>query len=251
MATDAEPDTVLAAAIAAEHRSDAYKLRDKHRHPLETLTFFELKPDMTVAELWPGGGWYMEIMAPYLHHQGTYYAVGYHESAKAPFVQRSIKGLNAKIAGRPDLYGRVKVTALSPSHLEIAPPGSVDLVLTFRSIHNWMESGFAYQVFEAAYAALKSGGVFGVVEHRGDPEVWQDPLAKSGYVNEEEVIMMAETAGFTLAATSEINANTKDTKDHPSGVWTLPPSLRGSDEALQKYLSIGESDRMTLKFVKP
>jgi predicted methyltransferase len=246
--TDAEAS--LLTAIAAEHRTEQYHARDQFRHPAETLAFFGVKRDMTVVELWPGGGWYMEILAPYVRDKGHYYAVGYHESAKAEFVQRSIKNMTAKIAGHPNLYGKVTVTALSPSHLEIAPAGSADMVLTFRSIHNWMDSGFAYQVFEAAYAALKTGGVFGVVEHRGDPEVWQDPLAKSGYVNEEEVIMMAEAAGFTLAASSEINANSKDTRDHEKGVWTLPPTLRLGETDRDKYLAIGESDRMTLKFVK-
>jgi predicted methyltransferase len=246
--TDAEAS--LLTAIAAEHRTERYQARDQFRHPAETLAFFGVKPEMTVVELWPGGGWYMEILAPYLRDNGLYYAVGYHESAKAEFVQRSIKNMSAKIADNPDLYGKVIVTALSPSHLEIAPAGSADMVLTFRSVHNWMDSGFAYLVFEAAFAALKPGGVFGVVEHRGDPEVWQDPLAKSGYVNEEEVIMMAEAAGFTLAASSEINANPEDTKDYEVGVWALPPPLRVGYTDRYKYLAIGERDRMTLRFVK-
>jgi predicted methyltransferase len=245
------PDAALQAAITAKHRTPRYTARDAARHPAETLAFFGVKPDMTVVELWPGGGWYMEILAPYLKDDGHYYAAGYHKSATSAFVQRSIKGIADKIANQPDLYGEVTVTALSGSHLVIAPAGSADMVLTFRSLHNWMEAGFAYQVFEAAFAALKPGGVFGVVEHRGDPEVWQDPLAKSGYVNEEEAIMMAEAAGFVLEASSEVNANLRDTKDYAEGVWTLPPSLRQGDKDRAKHQAIGESDRMTLKFVKP
>jgi len=245
-------DAALAAVLAGDHRSEANKARDQYRHPLETLEFFGLRDDMTVVEIFPGGGWYTEILAPYLKDHGTYYAAGLDPESSQDFARRGAKAFKDKMDAEPDLYGKVKITVLAPpDKTEIAPPGSADMVLTFRNIHNWMAAGTAEQVFAAMFAALKPGGVLGVVEHRGDPKIAQDPKARSGYVNQDFAIQLAEKAGFRFVGGSEVNANPKDTKDHPKGVWTLPPTFALKDVDRAKYLAIGESDRFTLKFVKP
>jgi len=241
----------LRAVIAGGHREAANTARDHYRHPFKTLSFFGVTPGMTVVEILPGRGWYTEILAPYLKAPGRYYAASWDKDSKNPAVRRWLARYHKKLSARPDLYGRVVVTELSRTKTRIAPPGAADMVLTFRNVHNWMRFGYEATVFRAMYDALKPGGVLGVVEHRGNPDVWQDPQAASGYVNQETVIDLARDAGFRLAAKSEVNANPKDTKDHPKGVWTLPPSLRLKDQDRNKYLAIGESDRMTLKFVKP
>lgn len=244
--------TALKKIIAGDHRSAANKARDQYRHPLETLTFFGIRSDMTVVEIFPGGGWYTEILAPLLREQGMYYAAGYDPDSKIAFYRDAVQQFKTKLAARPELYGKVKVTELAPpKKMDIAPRNSADMVLTFRNVHNWMNAGTAKEVFAAMYDALKPGGILGVVEHRGDSRVPQDPKANSGYVNEEFVIALAESAGFKFAAKSEINANPKDTKDYPKGVWTLPPTLVNKEVDKEKYLAIGESDRMTLKFLKP
>ena len=213
--------------------------------------FFGISPDMTVVEIWPGGGWYTEILAPFLNGSGRYYAASWDQNSQSPRIQRSLRRYREKLASRSDLYGEVTVTELSREKTEIAPPGTADMVLTFRNVHNWMRRGYERQIFGTMYEALKPGGILGLVEHRGDPEVWQDPQALNGYVNVEYAIGLAEDVGFRLIAKSEINANPKDTKNHPEGVWTLPPALRLRGQNREKYLAIGESDRMTLKFVKP
>lgn len=245
--------TSLAAILAGDHRSVENTSRDASRHPVETLEFFGLKPDMKVVEIWPGGGWYLEVIAPYLRTSGTYYAAGFDQDTTSDYARGSIDRLAAKLAARPDLYGSVVVTELAKGKLEIAPESSADMVLTFRNVHNWMdgETDFPAQVFAGMYRALKPGGVLGVVEHRGIADQPQDPKAESGYVTEKQVIDLAEAAGFQLANRSEINANPLDTKDYSGGVWTLPPSLRLGEVDREKYSAIGESDRMTLKFVKP
>lgn len=237
----------------AEHRDASNIERDPYRHPIETLSFFQVEPHMTVVEISPGGkGWYMEWLAPLLRDQGTYYAASYDQSANSDYVRRNLKMFNAKLAAHPQVYDRVIVTEFaSPHKLEIAPAGSADRVLTFRNVHNWVESGSADVAFSAFFKALKPGGILGVVEHRADPNLPQDPKAESGYVREDLVIQMAERAGFKLLAKSEINANPKDTRDHPKGVWSLPPSLRADDPNYARYQAIGESDRMTLSFIKP
>ena len=250
-AAEAGDDDRLKSVIAGDHRTPKYRARDRYRNPYETLTFLGLKPDMTVVEIWPGGGWYTEILAPYLKGTGKYYAASWDRTAKSDFIQRTLKRYHAKLKDRPDLYGEVTVTELSRSKTDIAPKGSADMVLTFRNVHNWMRFGYERTVFQAMYDALKPGGILGVVEHRGDPEAFQDPQALSGYVNEDYTIELAQDVGFELVAKSEVNANPKDTKKHPEGVWTLPPTLRLKDKDRDKYLAIGESDRMTLKFVKP
>ena len=246
-----EADARLAAAIAGDHREAANRARDVYRHPYETLTFFGIRPDMTVVEIWPGRGWYTEILAPYLKGSGRYYAASWDRDSDSDFVQRALAAYDEKLAARPDLYGEVVVTELSRAKTRIAPPQSADLVLTFRNVHNWMKRGYERSIFEAMFEALKPGGLLGLVEHRGDPEVWQDPQALSGYVNQDTAVDLAEQVGFRLVASSEINANPKDTKDHPEGVWTLPPTLRLKEQDRATYLAIGESDRMTLLFRKP
>lgn len=244
----------LGAVVKAEHRTDAHRTRDKYRHPEAVLEFFDLAADMTVVEIWPGRGWWTEILAPYLADSGRYYAAGFSLTAeRTPAWRRNMqRELNERWAANPDLYGNMIVTGLSvPQDTEIAPAGSADLVLTFRNVHNWLKGEYASGVFEAMYAALKPGGILGVVEHRAEPGTSLDDMKDSGYVTEEQVKSLAADAGFRFVASSEVNANPKDTKDHPAGVWTLPPSLRLKDQDRDKYLAIGESDRMTLKFRKP
>jgi len=237
--------------VNGDHRTPAYKARDQYRHPLETLKFFGIKDNMTVVEIFPGGGWYSEILAPYLKDKGSFYAAHNNPNSKREFARKSAARFKAKMAANK-VYSKVNITVLEPpAKTEIAPPGTADAVLTFRNIHNWMNGGYADDVFAAMYKALKPGGILGVVEHRGNPNTKQDPKARSGYVNQAYAVQLAENAGFQFVASSEINANPKDTKDHPKGVWTLPPSLAMQDNDRQKYLAIGESDRFTLKFMKP
>jgi predicted methyltransferase len=251
--TQDEPETDgLAAILAGDHRSPENKARDKYRHPAETLGFFGLQPDSTVVEIWPGGGWYTEIVAPYVREKGKFIAAGYDPDSEIDFIRAGVAKYRAKLDERPDLYDRVEMTVLMPpDKFDFAPPGSVDLILTFRSIHNWMPRGMQDEIFAAMYKALKPGGVLGVVEHRGIPSEPQDPKAASGYVNQEYAVEMIERAGFVLNGSSEINANPADTKDYPEGVWTLPPTLRLGEQDRETYLAIGESDRFTLRFVKP
>jgi predicted methyltransferase len=204
------------------------------------------------VELSPGGGWYTEILAPFLRDRGKLYAAGYDPKSEVDYYRKSAKRYADKLAANPAVYGKVVVTVLRPpDELAIAPDGSADMVLTFRNLHNWMGSGQAEAVLQAAYRALKPGGVFGVVAHRGDSSVEQDPKAASGYVNQDYAIALVESVGFKLVASAEINANPADTKKHPEGVWTLPPGFELGDVDRDKYAAIGESDRMTLKFVKP
>lgn len=244
---------VLQNAIAGSQRSDLHKQRDKYRHPDETLKFFDVRDDMTVVEIWPGGeGWYTEILAPYLKAKGKLYAAHFSPNSDSAYVQKNYRKFIDKIRQSPDVYGTVTVTVLQPPKaMDIAPDDSADRVLTFRNAHNWMRDGHAEMVFAAMFKALKPGGILGVVEHRGDPNKPQDPKAASGYVTEDTVIALAAKAGFKLLGRSEINANSKDSKDYPEGVWTLPPALRLKEKDQEKYLAIGESDRMTLKFIKP
>lgn len=231
----------LKAAVAADSRSADNVARDVHRHPYETLSFFGIKPTDTVVELSPGGGWYTEILAPYLTERGQLYAA----DGGSPRFKAKMDSMG--------VYGKVRITAFDPGKglLDIAPPGSADAVLTFRNVHNWMAAGKAQAVFDAAFKALKPGGVLGVEEHRLPASRPQEAQAPSGYVQEATVIKFAEAAGFKLAGRSEVNANPKDTADHPSGVWTLPPTYALKEQDRAKYQAIGESDRMTLKFVKP
>lgn len=238
------PSPSLGEVIAGPQRTPAFKVRDRYRHPLDDLEFFGLKPNMSVVEIWPSGGWWTEILAPYLRAHGKYYA-----ATQPPFRDAAF---HEKLAAAPQYYDRVIVTeAGPPDHWRIAPPDSVDLVLTFRNVHNWLARGYEKKMFAAMYRALKPGGVLGLVEHRAAPGTTRADWVKSGYVSEDFVIGLAREAGFRLVAKSEINANPKDTKNYPAGVWTLPPTLELGQKDRARYLAIGESDRMTLKFAKP
>jgi len=238
-------DTALDLAIDAPTRTPANILRDRYRHPRETLAFFEVDPTDTVVEIWPGGGWYTEILAPFLSARGTYYAVG---------SERQLRDAKAMVAKDPLTYGEIKFAAFPAAAGEPrVPDGSADVVLTFRNVHNWImpEPPIGEEAFRQMFAMLKKGGTLGVVEHRLPEDAEQARERKSGYVRVSTVRALAERAGFRLVASSEINANPLDTKDHANGVWSLPPALRGGAVDRDKYLAIGESDRMTLKFMKP
>ena len=244
--------TPLRKILDGEHRSIENKRRDQYRHPEETLAFFDVKPQMAVVEVWPGKGWYSEILAPYLREKGKLYAAHFSPDNQEAFFKDSLKAYVDKLHKQPKLYDKVEVTVLQPpKEIQIAPENSVDRVLTFRNVHNWMGRDQAARVFSAMFKALKPGGILGIVEHRGSSLKPQDPKAKSGYVSEDYIIDLARNAGFEFLEKSEINANTKDTKNYPEGVWTLPPTLRLKDKDKEKYLAIGESDRMTIKFKKP
>ena len=245
--TAAHADDALKAAIAGSHRSPANVARDAHRHPYETLTFFGIKPNMTVVELVPSGGWYTEILAPYLRDKGKLIGAG-----QPVDTDRYGMRFKQKLDSNPAVYDKVAIGLFNPpSQYDIAKPNSVDMVLTFRNVHNWMGHGDdnVKLAFKKMFEVLKPGGVLGVTDHRLPESMPADP--KSGYVHQSYVIKMAESAGFKLAAKSEINANPKDTANHKGGVWALPPTLANKDVDREKYLAIGESDRMTLKFVKP
>lgn len=243
----------LDSAIAGDHRSPESLARDAWRHPKETLGFFGLEHDMTVMEVWPGAsGWYTEVLAPVLREHGRLIAASWDPAADSRYVQDSLRAYRARLDARPDVYDRVEVVALHyPTAMKPVPPGSVDMVLTFRNLHNWMPRDAARPMLEAMYAALKPGGILGVVEHRARPDRPQDPKARSGYVREDYAIELIESVGFRLTGSSEINANPADTKDYDQGVWALPPTLRLGAANRERYLAIGESDRFTLRFEKP
>lgn len=252
------------AVLAGDWRTDAEKARDAFRNPAETLDFFEVTPDSTVVEIWPGGGWYTNVLAPYLANgDGTLIAavwdVNAFEGDSRTRIEERIADFKAKYAADPETFGEIEYSAFSVQSGDLAEPGTADVVLTFRSMHGLMRADYAPKLFEDAFAALKPGGVLGVVQHRLPSTAEQDPRAVSGYVHEDFVKALAVAAGFEFAAASEINANPNDTADHPFGVWTLPPVSRTSDgdgntpEGFDAaaYAAIGESDRMTLKFRKP
>jgi predicted methyltransferase len=240
----------LARWLAAPHRTARNVARDGFRHPLETLVFFGVKENSTVVEILPGsGGYYMEILAPHLKERGRYIAANRDETA-APRYLADHQKLLARLKAEPALYGKVVVTKFNADKHEIAPPGSADFVLTFRNLHNWVQRHEVEAALRAFHRALKAGGALGVVDHRGRTDMSQEAQMKSGYVRQDFAIALIEKAGFKLAGASEVNANPKDTKDHPEGVWTLPPTYRLKDKDREKYQAIGESDRFTLKFVK-
>ena len=241
-------NAALEKAVAGEHRAANNKARDQYRHPVETLSFFGFNSKMTVVEITPGGGWYTEILAPALKGTGKLYGAHYPDTGEDNYYSNSRKKLEKKLASNV-VFSEVVLTDFVPrKQSELAPQGSADLVLTFRNLHNWKDEGVE-QVFKDAFNALKAGGVLGVVEHRLPAGV--DAKLAKGYVSEANTIKQAKAAGFRFAGASEINANSKDMAQHPKGVWTLPPSLALKDQDKEKYLAIGESDRMTLKFVKP
>jgi len=253
---DAATAAALDVAIAGEHRSAENKARDVFRRPKETLAFFGFRSDMTVVEIWPGGGWYTEILAPALKENGALYAAQYSVNPNYGYQRRYFGSFLSKLGNDPDVYRDVVITALDvPYEIEIAPHGTADMVLTFRNAHNWVNPGYGAHTgtvtFKVMFDVLKPGGVLGVVDHRWPDPATEDPDAEDGYVSEDRIIAMAEAAGFSLAGRSDMNRNEKDSHVHPQGVWTLPPSLALDDQDRDKYLAIGESDRMTLKFVKP
>lgn len=260
-ASKAPAPTTLAAAVAGPWRSAADRARDRWRHPAESLAFWDLKPGATVVEFWPGAGWYSEILAPFLHATGgkLYAAHLPLTPASAPAVRQVAEAYKAKFAAGKEPYGSAEITAFGFASGPVAPAGSADVALFLRNLHNWMAAGIAEKAFRDAFLALKPGGILGVEEHRAMAGEAPDMLAQTGYVDQAYAIRLGEEAGFRLAATSEINANPKDTKDHPFGVWTLPPVRRSSPRGKAndpsfdrtRYDAIGESDRMTLKFVKP
>jgi predicted methyltransferase len=237
--------------LADPHRSETDRARDRYRHPKDTLLFFGVRPEMTVLEVWPEPGWYTDILAPLVRDRGKYYAAVMEPDPASQFVTGRLTSFRSKLAADSTLYGNATIVTFPAHGGDVVPPGSIDLVVTFRNIHNWMSEGTASDAFATIFKALKPGGMLGVVDHRGSPGVPQDPKAKSGYVSEEYAIKLIEAQGFRLLGTSEINANPKDTKDYEQGVWTLPPTFRLGDKDRDKYTEIGESDRFTLKFEKP
>jgi predicted methyltransferase len=246
-------NTTLQNVIDGPQRTEANKNRDAARHPKETLEFFGIEPQMTVVELSPGAGWYTEILAPYLSSEGQLIVAFPDPQSESDYARKSVAKLQQKLKADPALYGKVKTATFEPPlKLNFAPNNSVDMVLTFRNIHNWLGGGDESMklLFKNVYLSLKKGGVFGVVEHRLPENKKQNAKDASGYVSQDQVIKLAESAGFKLVKKSEINANPKDTANHKGGVWALPPTLANKEEDRQKYVDIGESDRMTLKFVK-
>jgi predicted methyltransferase len=245
-------EQVIDEALVADHRTPTYVERDQFRHPKETLLFFGLEPEQSVVEVTPGFGWYAEILAPILRDSGQYYYTSYtlHDDIN-PFFVKVEKAFNEKMDLNPDVYSKLNWVHFDPNQPEFAPNGPVDMVLTFRNVHNWAKAGTAESMFSGFARALKPGGVLGLVEHRAKPGTPLDEQIRSGYMTVEYVVQMAEAAGFRLDASSEINANPKDTTDHPGGVWNLLPNLRNiADEDKVAIAAIGESDRMTLRFVK-
>ncbi|WP_334179630.1 methyltransferase [Pseudoxanthomonas sp.] len=243
----------LDAALKGDWRDPKNVARDIYRHPEETLSFFGVKPTQTVVEITPGGGWYAEILAPYLKTDGTYVAAVVDPASVAEksrnYYQRGLDGLQKKFADGPAQFDKATVVKYDPAAPVFGTADSADVVLTFRNVHNWRKASQAEGMFKGFFTVLKPGGVLGVVEHRATQDVAADD--DTGYVSEAQVIALAEAAGFRLDAKSEVNANPKDTKDYADGVWTLPPSNKHPEAERAKYQAIGESDRMTLRFVKP
>jgi predicted methyltransferase len=245
----ASVDPALTAAVNDPARTASFVARDKARHPVEELTFFGLKPSMSVIELWPGGGYWTEILGAYLKPHGQY-TIAIQTRGDAEDDAASAK-LRTRLAAQGSRLGTIHEASLGAGQYDIAPKNSADLVLTFRNLHNWMDGGYADQVLAACFRSLKPGGIFGIEEHRGRTDTPQDPKAKNGYVRQDYAIALIEKAGFKLLDSSEIDANPKDTKDWVDGVWTLPPTLSQGDKDRDRYLAIGEADNFVLRFQKP
>lgn len=255
--TEQEASITLQQAVSHNDRTPAYVERDQFRHPKETLEFFELEPSMTVVEIWPGGGYYSEIFAPYLAEEGTFYAAHFPENTQSDYYQRSLRNFKERLTSEA-MFGNVELTQfapVTPLETHIAPPNSSDRILTFRNLHNWYMNGGEKAVlnaFRQFHQALVPDGLLGVVDHRLPQNADASAMENSGYIKESWVVDLAKKAGFEFVGSSDINANPKDTADHPNGVWNLPPTLNvkdGDDAAI--YKAIGESDRFTLKFRKP
>jgi len=250
-----ESNFTLEEIVSSELRSDAARARDRYRHPQETLEFFGIRPDMTVLELWPGDGWYTEILAPFLRADGQLIAAHFNaetEHEYAVFFKSALAAYKTKLDLNPGWFDKVQIVPFEPPVTALpTAPGSIDLIVTFRNVHNWLADDNFNEVLRQARLMLKAGGHFGVVDHRAPVSQAVDPRASKGYVNQDWLIKRIVSAGFTLVASSPINSNLLDTADHPNGVWTLPPTLRlPAGEDPQKYLDIGESDRFTLLFTK-
>ena len=244
------PDPALLKAVADPARTPKYAARDPFRHPAEELTYFGLKPNMTVVEVWPGGGYWTEILGPYLKSSGHYYAA-VTVTGESQEEDKGTAAWRTRMEAKKDHIGTMTITELGKGHYDVAPPGSADLIVTFRNLHNWMDGRYVDDVLKGFYTALKPGGILGIEDHRGLDTKPQDPKAKSGYVRQDYTIELARKAGFEFVGASEINANPKDTKEYPEGVWTLPPTLALGDKDRAKYVAIGESDNYVLKFRKP
>lgn len=237
-------------AILAGSRPAADRGRDRYRHPVRTLLFFGIRPQSRVLLVWPASGYYTRIIAPLVRRHGRLYA-GVMPPGHSPFLAARLSRYRKLLASRPDLYGRVRVVTFPLDGGDVLPPGSVNMVLTFRDLHQWMALGAARRAFATIYRALAPGGVLGVVDNRGNPSAAQNPRAGNGYVRQGYAIKLIESVGFRLVATSEVNANPRDSHHYPAGVWTLPPTYRLGRVDRAHYAGIGESDRFTLKFIKP
>ena len=238
-------------ALDAPTRSEKFVARDGARHPAQELSFFDVTPRASVVEIWPGGGYWTQILAPLLHDRGTYYAAfGAPDGDRTESHFALSPAFRQMLDAHPEIYGRVKPTVFDSHHPDLAPAGSADLVLTFRNLHNWMAAGDAEMMLASIRRALKPGGILGIEDHRGNTRTPQDPKAADGYVRQDYAEALIERAGFRLVATSEINANPRDTADWPKGVWTLPPTLALGDVDRAKYQAVGEADNFVLKFAK-
>ncbi len=241
----------LKTVVSGDHRTEANVIRDVYRNPQETLKFFGITENMTVIESWPGSGWYTEILAAYLKDNGKYIAATYNRNpdTQKSWQARLNKNYDEKFTANKETYGDIKVVSFAPgSDKELAMPGTVDAVLDFRNAHNWVKSA-ASEVPSTWFKSLKKGGIVGIVDHRMDDN--KPYIPANGYIHETQLIEIMEKEGFKFVGKSDVNSNPRDTKDHPKGVWTLPPTLAEKDANRNKYLAIGESDRLVMKFMKP
>jgi predicted methyltransferase len=241
---------IILMAVSLPLIADRDTSRDQYRNPAETLEFFGLRPEMDVVEISPGGGWYTEVLANFI--EGSLMTAHFDPASESAYYRRSYDRFIQKISSNPALYDNVKMYVFDAgAKILTVPDSSADALVTFRNVHNWLRSNTEGSSFDLFFKALKPGGVLGVVEHRAPAGTDRGTMRSSGYMTQDYVIQLALDAGFKFEASSEINANEKDSANHPKGVWTLPPSLRLGEKDREKYLAIGESDRMTLRFRKP